>query len=90
MGLQVAGLNPDFKARFGISKTLNYGVVIIAIEPTSRAASAKIKVGDVILEMNRVKILNLDQFRLAMAQATKGNKILLLMHRMGSTFFTAL
>jgi len=90
VGLQVAGLNQELKDRFRISKSLNYGVVVIAIEPTSRAAGAKIKVGDVILEMNRIKILNLDQFRLAMAQATKGNKILLLMHRMGSTFFTAL
>ncbi len=90
VGLQVAGLTKELKERFGIAKELNHGVVVIAVEPESRAAAAKLRAGDVILEINRVAVTDEVVFREAMDQATKGNKILVLVSRAGSTFFITL
>ena len=90
VGLQVADLTRELRERFGIAKDLDRGVVVLSVEAKSRAAAAKIRAGDVILEINRVSVADVDVFREAMAQAAKGNKILLLVSRAGSTFFTTL
>jgi S1-C subfamily serine protease len=46
--------------------------------------------GDVILEVNRVAVDDAEAFAIAMAQAAKGNKILLLVNRKGSVKFLPL
>jgi serine protease Do len=90
VGLQVAPLTQELKERFDLDPTLNSGVVVIAVETGSRAMAAKVKTGDVILEINRVTIKNLAAYRSGMLQATKGNKILLRILRKNLSFFTTL
>jgi len=90
VGLQVAGLNKEIKERFGIEKSLTRGVVILSVEADSRAARAHLREGDVITEINRIAVLNLEGFRASMAQASKGNKILLQVNRKGNALFVTL
>jgi serine protease Do len=90
VGLAVAGLSRETRARFGLDKGLDHGVVVTAVDPDGRGAAAKIRAGDVILEINRIKILNAEDFRAALGQASKGNKILVLVNRKGDAFFLTL
>jgi serine protease Do len=90
VGLVVAGLSRELRERFGVDKTLNHGVVVTAIDPDGRAAGSKVREGDVILEINRIAIHDAEEFRAALDQASKGNKILALVNRRGNTFFVTL
>jgi serine protease Do len=89
-GLTVARLSRELKARFGLDKALGRGVVVTAVEAGSRAAAGGVREGDVILEVNRVAVDDAEAFAVAMAQAGKGNKILLLVNRMGAVKFLPL
>ncbi|HLP42566.1 MAG TPA: DegQ family serine endoprotease [Fibrobacteria bacterium] len=89
-GLKVDDLNPEIRRRYRIGPALEQGALVIQVEPDSRAAGARLREGDVILEVNREKIHDAAAFRAAMGRASKGNKILLLINRGGSTFFTTL
>jgi serine protease Do len=89
-GLTVARLSRELKGRFGLDKALGRGVVVTAVETGSRAATGGVREGDVILEVNRVAVDDAEAFAIAMAQAGKGNKILLLINRKGSVKFLPL
>jgi serine protease Do len=89
-GLTVARLSRELKERFGLDRALGRGVVVTAIESGSRAADAGVREGDVILEVNRVAVDDAEAFATAMAQASKGNKILLLVNRRGTATFLTL
>ncbi len=89
-GLTVARLSRELKGRFGLDKALGRGVVVTAVETGSRAARGGVLEGDVILEVNRVAVDDAEAFAIAMAQAGKGNKILLLVNRKGSVKFLPL
>jgi serine protease Do len=90
IGLQVAELTPEFKERFSIDKSATTGVVIIAVEKDSRASEAKIQLGDLVLEINRESIHNVNGFRTAMNHAVRGNKILMLLGRKQNKIFITL
>ena len=90
VGLQVTELTKELRERFDLLVSLRYGVVILSVEAQSRASAAKIRTGDVLMEINRIPIHDVTTYRAAMNQAVKGNKILLLLNRKGSDFFTTL
>jgi serine protease Do len=89
-GLAVARLSRQLKERYGLDKALGRGVVVTAVDPGSRGATGGVREGDVILEINRVTVDDAEAFSVAMAQASKGNKILLLINRKGEMKFLAL
>jgi serine protease Do len=90
VGVKVDGLSKVAMDKFDLDKSLKHGVVVTAVEPDSRAAAGRLKVGDVILEINRIAVHDPESFREAMAQASKGNKILVLVNRKGNNFFLTL
>ncbi len=51
-GLSLKALTPDLRNRLRVPSELN-GVVIVRVEPGSRAASARLMPGDLVLEVNR-------------------------------------
>ncbi|MBW8887569.1 MAG: DegQ family serine endoprotease [Fibrobacteres bacterium] len=89
-GLSVARLSREVKQRFGLDKALGRGVVVTAVEAGSRAATAGVHEGDVVLEVNRVAVDDAEAFAVAMAQAKKGNKILMLVNRKGNVLLLGL
>jgi serine protease Do len=68
-GMQVSSITPELAARFGLEE--KEGVVIIDIQPNSPASRAGLQVGDVILEINRVRIKDISDFK-SLARRTKG------------------
>lgn len=70
-GIRVAELTPPLVERFGLPPGTS-GVIVTEIEPNSPASDANLQPGDVINEINRVRVGSLNDYRQATAQ-TKGN-----------------
>jgi len=87
-GLRVSNITPDLARQLGLKKA--EGVVIAGVEPNSVAQTAGLKVGDIILEVNRQKVLSEDDYRSVMEKAKPDQGILILIDRAGSTFFVTL
>jgi serine protease Do len=87
-GLRVSNVTPDIAKQLDLTKT--EGVVITGVEPNSVAQGAGLKAGDIILEVNRQKILNQNDYRSAMEKAKPDQGVLFLIDRAGSTFFVTL
>jgi serine protease Do len=66
------------------------GVVISDIESGSPASEAGLRPGDLIREMNRKGIENLDDYRQALNQAKKGDNLLLLIKRGSGALYVVL
>ncbi len=87
-GLRVSEVTPDIAKQLGLKKT--EGVVITGVEPNSIAQGAGLKTGDIILEVNRQKILNENDYRSVLEKAKPDQGVLFLIDREGSTFFVTL
>jgi serine protease Do len=87
-GLRVSNITPDIAKQLGLKKT--EGVVIVGVEPNSVAQRAGLRAGDMILEVNRQKVFNEDDYRSAMDKTKPDRGVLLLIDREGSTFFATL
>jgi serine protease Do len=84
-GMQVQNLTPDIARQLQLPSTV-LGVVVSEVEPSSAAAEAGLQRGDVIQEVNRKPVRNIEQYRQALAGA--GNQsVLLLVNRGGATHY---
>ena len=88
LGLTVQRLTPQMAESLGLDKP--EGVVVTAIEPGSAADEAGIRRGDVIVEVDRKLIRNLDEYKKAIAAIRKGRGVLFLVRRGDNTLFLAL
>jgi len=59
-GLEVSDISADVKSRFAL--TVDSGVIVIAVEVASPAEKAGIRIGDVIYEIDRTAIKNLNDY----------------------------
>ena len=87
-GLHVNPITPDISKKLGLAKA--EGVVITGVESASAAQDAGLRQGDVILEVNRQKIRNEEDYRDAMKKVKPEKGALLLIGRGNSTFFVSL
>ena len=81
LGLSVAPLDSSTRNRFGISPRVRSGVVVTQVKRNSPAGSAGVQSGDVILEVNRVRIRSVRRFT-QLFSAARG-QVLLLVYRRG-------
>jgi serine protease Do len=79
LGISVQDLTEELAKSFDFKGET--GVVVTAVEPGSPAAQADVKEGDLIKEVNRGKINNIEEFRDALKHTDKGKDILLLLRR---------
>jgi serine protease Do len=87
-GLSIDNLTPDMARQLRLPRNTR-GVVVTDVEPGSAAASADIRRGDVILEVNRSPVSNVNEFNRIISRL--GNQdILLLINRRGSTLYVVL
>lgn len=84
-GLQVQNLTSDIARQLNLPAG-ETGVVVSEVDPSSAAAEAGIQRGDVIQEVNREPVHNVEQYRQALA-ANKNASILLLINRAGTTHY---
>jgi len=88
LGLTVQRLTPQIAESLGLEKS--EGVVVSAVESGSAADEAGIRRGDVLMEIDRRPIRNLDEYRKSIAAIKKGRGVLFLVRRGESTLFLAL
>ena len=88
-GLSAQNLTPEIAESLGLEPETK-GVIVSGVEPGTPAGDAGLRRGDVILEVNRQPIENLDAFYAKMADRKKGKSVLLLVRRGESTLFLPL
>ena len=90
IGITVQNITPEIGRALGL-KNAN-GAVITQVEPASPAADAGLQRGDVIKEVNRKTIKNVDEFFQNIERAKKGNEsnsLLLLIQRNENNLYIA-
>ncbi|MFQ6043086.1 MAG: trypsin-like peptidase domain-containing protein [Candidatus Poribacteria bacterium] len=88
LGLTVQNITWRIAQQLGLQNT--DGVVVTKVEPGSSADDEGIKVGDVVREVNRVKIENLDDYNREIGKVAEGEDILLLIQRGDNTHYVVL
>jgi serine protease Do len=88
-GIAVMDLNASIAKQLGIEKD-EKGVVIIKVEPGSSAEEVGIRKGDVVQEINRQRITNLNDFNKTAARIKAEDSALLFINRGGRRFYVAL
>jgi serine protease Do len=76
LGIAVSSLTPDLRRKYDIKKD-EEGVVITEIKEDSPAARVGLSPGDVVKEINRDPIKDLDDFKAAMQKVEVGDVVLL-------------
>jgi serine protease Do len=87
LGITVQQLTPDIARSLGLRQ--ESGVVVTGVEPGSSAADAGIQTGDVIKEVNRRPVRDMDSFTQAINQAKDQDSVLLLIQRGQNSLFAA-
>ena len=84
-GLHVKDLSPDLAKELGLDQP--GGVVISSVQPGSRADEAGLRARDVIIEVNRKSVKDVDAYQQALKASPKGKLVLLLVKRGDSTVY---
>jgi len=88
LGVAVTNLTPDLAQHLEVPSTVK-GVVVADVEDGSPAAEAGLIVGDVVQEVNKKPVHNVNEFQAALP--TSGSEpVLLSVNRSGHTLFFAL
>jgi serine protease Do len=87
-GVQAENLNSEITQQLNLP-TGTHGVVITRVDPDSTAAETGLQRGDVIQEVNRKPVNNVEQFRAAV-RATANQPLLLLINRGGSSSYVVI
>jgi len=88
IGMEISEITKGLVRRYRLSETA--GVLVTYVESDSPADLAGIREGDVIIEVNREPVGNLDEYYNVMRKANKGNKILLWIKRGRSSQFVVI
>jgi serine protease Do len=88
LGITVQNLTPEIARGLGLKK--DTGVVVTRVEPGSPAADAGIQTGDVVQEVNRKPIKNVEDFVQKIDKAKGQENVLLLIQRGQNNLFAAL
>ena len=88
LGLTVQTLSGDLAENLGLDRNLK-GVVVTQVDPGGPAADAGLRRGDVILEVNRQPVKDVEAYRKAVKAVGKGKSVLFLVRRGDNTIFLA-
>jgi serine protease Do len=88
-GLTVQTLTPEIAESLGLPRDQS-GVLVSGVASSGPAADAGLRRGDVILEVNRKPVPNIDVYSKEVAAAEGGKSVLLLVRRGENTVFLAL
>jgi serine protease Do len=81
-GFQVSELTPEMAERYNLDNA--NGIVVIGVQAGSKADTAGVKAGDLILEVNHGTVDSVKQFKQLLDQNKKGDGIKLLVKRMNA------
>ncbi len=84
LGIQVSNITPEIADRFNISEA--DGIVVTGVESDSKSDVAGIQTGDIIREINRERIRNIDDFKNILLTLKQGEPISMFIHRINVGF----
>src|SRR5690349_21442234 len=87
-GVQVENLSQQDAQELGLPAS-THGVVVTSVDPSSQAAAADLERGDVVQEVNRKPVRNMQQYREAISSAGE-QSVLLLVNRAGNTHYVVI
>ncbi len=87
-GIAVQDITDEIARQLGVPK--NTGVIITDVEAGSAADEARLQTGDIILQVNRVTIKSVANYRTEIGKAAEKKSVTLLIKRGQSNFFVAL
>jgi len=87
-GVQVQNITPMMRKELGIPERIS-GVIVTDVELGSPSYGVLGK-NDVIIEVNRKRIMNVHDYSSIVSRISSGENILLLIHRNGSTIYVTL
>ena len=89
-GVEIADLDRSTRRQLGLPQTMR-GVVVTKVEPGSKSASAELNEGDLIVEINRRPVRNVEEAMDAISSAKEGRVLLRVYARNasgnGSTYY---
>ncbi len=85
LGLTVQSITPQIMSELQLRD--RSGVVVVEVRPGSPADDAGIKVGDVIREVNRAPVRDINGYDSAIQKTGKGKPVLFLIKRGGQSFY---
>jgi serine protease Do len=88
IGMVVEEISSQTALRYGVTDKSR--LIVVQVEDDSPAYEAGIRRGDIILEMDREPINNLKEYMEKMGQYKKGDTVLFLIRREGTTLYLAL
>jgi serine protease Do len=88
LGLTVKEITPELARNLGLSETS--GLIVVQVENNTAAAKAGLRPGDIIIEIDQVPIKDLDEFHSKIQDYKKGDTVLFLVKRRGSTTYLTL
>jgi serine protease Do len=89
LGLQLEPITPNLRARLELPPSVKQGVVVTGVAPGSMSLRAGLVPGDVILELNKLPVGGVQEFRDAVKKAGQ-KSVLLLVYREGRTRYVVL
>jgi serine protease Do len=87
LGITVQNLTPEIAKGLGLKK--DTGVVVTGVEPGSPAANAGIQTGDIIREVNRKPVKDVEDFVQKIEKTKDQDNILLFLQRGQNNLFAA-
>jgi serine protease Do len=83
LGMAVRNLDDDLLRHLDLPSS-THGVVVSQVEPAGAAEEAEIQRGHVVLEINRQRVRNVDEFRRLVSAASAGDVLTLYIYNPGS------
>ncbi len=87
-GMTLQEITPELAKQYDMAETS--GLIIVNVESNSPAAEADLRSGDIIIEVDQIPVKTIAAFNRKIQQYKKGNTILFLINRDGSTLFLTL
>jgi serine protease Do len=88
LGLRLSNITPALRSELGITDTS--GVIVVDVSQGSLADDAGIKPGDIIKEVNRMPVRDMNDYETAVRKWEKNKPLLLLIKRKGQTFYVSI
>jgi serine protease Do len=88
LGMRVADINPDLIEQYNL-QIKNSGVIITSVERGSSSDQAGLRIGDVILKINRKNIKDLSDYNKIINDVKKGDSLLFYIQRGDGKYFVA-
>jgi len=82
LGIRIAEITPETAKQFGHSET-DKGVLVVGVEPGSKADEAGVRQGDLVKEVNRKPVTSVSELR---SEVEKNDKLQLLVKRPNAGF----